>query len=186
VIGGLLVLGFGLSFDNFRTSVALGLLRLGWRRAARVALIFGVWDGLAPVVGILVGGYLSQAIGSIASYVGAVALAAYGVYLILQARRTEVPDEVDERWLVFGLPLPLSLDNVVAGTSLGLAGYSPWIAPPLFGAITALVSFVGLQFGHGISRFVRIRADLLTGITLVVAAVLLWLNLADLGVGDSG
>ncbi len=151
-----------------------------------MALIFGVWDGLAPLVGILAGDYLSDAIGSIASYVGAVVLAAYGVYLIIQARRTEVPDEVDERWLVFGLPLPLSLDNVVAGTSLGLAGYSPWIAPPLFGTITGLVSFVGLQFGHGISRFVRIRADLLTGITLVVAAVLLWFNLADIGVGASG
>ncbi len=55
----------------------------------------------------------------------------------------------------------------------------------LFGTITALVSFVGLQFGHGLSRFVRIRPDLLTGITLVIAAVLLWFNVADIGIGDS-
>jgi hypothetical protein len=32
------------------------------------------------------------------------------------------------------------LDNVAVGASLGLAGYSPWPAPVLFGVITFLMS----------------------------------------------
>jgi manganese efflux pump family protein len=65
----------------------------------------------------------------------------------------------------------LSLDNIVAGTSLGLLGFSPWIAPPLFAATTALMSLAGLQLGRAAAQFIRIRSDLLTGVALVVMAV---------------
>jgi putative Mn2+ efflux pump MntP len=172
MIGSLLILGFTLSLDNFRTAVVLGTIRLSWRRSAQVAVVFGFWDGLAPLVGILVGDYLGEKIGSTADYVGAGALAAYGLFLVIQAWRTPEPDEPDQRWALFGLPVPLSLDNVVAGTSLGLLGFSPWLAPPLFGVITALMTLVGLQLGRAFARFINIRSDLLTGVALLIMAVL--------------
>ena len=80
---------------------------------------------------------------------------------------------MDERWALLGLPLPLSLDNVVAGTSLGLLGFSPWLAAPIFGTITAVMALIGLQLGRLVSSFLRIRSDLLTGVALVVMAVAL-------------
>jgi putative Mn2+ efflux pump MntP len=172
LIGSLLILGFTLSLDNFRTAIVLGAIRLGWRRSAHVALVFGFWDGLAPLVGILVGQYLGQRIGSTADYVAAAALAAYGLFLVVQAWRTPEPEEPDQRWALFGLPVPLSVDNVVAGTSLGLLGFSPWLAPPLFGVMTALMTIVGLQLGRVLARFIHIRSDLLTGVALLVMAVL--------------
>jgi putative Mn2+ efflux pump MntP len=177
VIGNLLILGFALSFDNFRIAIALGALRLRWRHAGQVALAFGFWDAVAPLVGILVGHYSGQTIGSTAEYVGAFALGAYGLYLLLQAGRTAVPEEPEQRWALFGLPLPLSLDNVVAGTSLGLLGFSPWVAAPTFGAITALVSFVGLQLGRAAAHFIRIRSDVLTGVALIAMATVVGLGL---------
>ena len=85
MLGDLLILGFTLSLDNVRTAIALGALRLGWRRSAQVAAVFGLWDGLAPVVGILIGGYTSQKIGETAEYVGAIALGASGLYLVIRA-----------------------------------------------------------------------------------------------------
>jgi manganese efflux pump family protein len=178
MLGNLLILGVTLSLDNFRTAIALGALRLPWRHSAQVALMFGFWDAVAPLVGILGGDYLAQTIGSTADYVGAVVLGAYGLYLIVQACGTAAPEEMDQRWALFGLPLPLSVDNVVAGTSLGLLGYSPWLAPPLFGVITALMTLVGLQLGRAAAQFIRIRSDLLTGVALVIMAVVLGLGLA--------
>ena len=177
MIGDLLILGIALSLDNFRTAIALGGLRLTRRHAVQVALVFGFWDALAPLVGILAGDYLAQTIGSTADYVGAVVLGAYGLYLLVQAWRTAAPDELDQRWALFGLSLPLSVDNVVAGSSLGLLGYSPWVAPPLFGAITALMTFAGLELGRAAAHFVRLRSDLLTGVALVVMAIVLGLGL---------
>ncbi len=174
MIGSLLVLGFTLSLDNFRTAAVLGGLRPGWRRSVQIALMFGFWDGLAPLVGILVGHYLGQRIGSTADTVGAIALAAYGLFLIVQSWRTAEPEELNQQFAMFGLPLPLSVDNIVAGTSLGLLGFSPWLAPPLFGCITVLMSLVGLQLGRVIAYFIHIRSDLLTGVALVIMAVMVW------------
>ena len=179
MIGNLVILGITLGLDNFRTAVALGTLRLSRRHAVQVALVFGFWDMVAPLVGILGGAYFAESFGSAAEYVGAAVLAAYGVYLIVQALRTPAPEEMDHRWGLFGLPLPLSVDNVVAGTSLGLLGYSPWIAPPLFGAITVVMTFVGLELGRVAAGFVRVRADLVSGVALMLMAVVLALGLGE-------
>src|SRR5919199_4712907 len=173
MIGSLLILGFTLSLDNFRTAIALGGLRLGWRRSVEVALVFGLCDGLAPLVGILVGRYWGEAIGETGEYVGAIGLGLYGLFLLIKAWRTEAPEEMERPWAVFGLIIPLSADNIVAGTSLGLLGVSPWLAPLVFGVTTALMAVIGLQLGRAAAHIVRIRPDLLTGIALVVMATVM-------------
>jgi manganese efflux pump family protein len=173
MIGQLLILGLTLSLDNFRTAIVLGGLQLTRRHAVQVALVFGFWDMVAPLVGIIGGAYFAETIGSTAEYVGAAVLAAYGLFLLVQAWRTPEPEELDQRWALFGLPLPLSVDNVVAGTSLGLLGFSPWLAAPIFGAITALMALIGLQLGRAAAGIIRIRSDLLTGVSLVVMATVL-------------
>jgi putative Mn2+ efflux pump MntP len=178
MIGKLLILGITLSLDNFRTAIVLGALRLSRRHAVQVALVFGFWDMMAPLIGILGGDYFAQTIGPAADYVGAAVLGAYGLYLLVQAWRTPEPDELDQRWALFGLPLPLSVDNIVAGTSLGLLGFSPWVAPPVFGAITAVMTFIGLEIGRAAAHFIRIRSDLLTGVALVIMAIVLGVGLA--------
>jgi manganese efflux pump family protein len=173
MVGSLLILGFTLSLDNFRTAIALGGLELSRGRALRVAVMFGFWDGVAPLVGILIGHYWSQAIGSTAEYVGAGALGAYGLYLVIHAWRTAAADDLDQPWALYGLLVPLSADNVVAGTSLGLLGASPWIVAPLFGAITAVMAFIGLRLGSAAAHVIHIRSDLLTGVALVVMATVM-------------
>jgi len=176
MIGSLLVLGFTLSLDNFRTALAFGGLPMGWRRSLEIALMFGFWDGVAPLLGILLGRYTSEAIGSTAEIVGAIALGAYGLFLVVRAWLTPPPEDIDRPWALYGLLVPLSLDNVVAGTSLGLLGYSLWLAPVMFGATTAVVAFVGLRVGRAAASFIRIRPDLLTGAALLIMAVVLGPN----------
>ena len=80
----------------------------------------------------------------------------------------------DLRFATRGLPLPLSVDNVAAGAALGIAGFSPWLAPPLFGTITFFMSVAGHQIGRTAAHFIpRIRTDVLTGIAFVAMAVFL-------------
>ena len=173
MIGSLLILGFTLSLDNFRTAVALGTLRFSWASAVQIAVVFGVCDAVAPLVGILIGLYWSDAIGSTAEYVGAIALGGYGLYLVVRAWRTAAAEEMDRPWAVFGLVVPLSADNVLAGTSLGLLGFSPWLAAPIFGVITAVMALMGLLLGRAAAGVIPIRPDLLAGVSLVVMATVL-------------
>ena len=54
-MGTLLFLGFVLSLDSFRVSLGLGALKLRPARQAQIVLAFGLCDGLAPLVGLLMG-----------------------------------------------------------------------------------------------------------------------------------
>ena len=176
----LLTLGVTLSLDNFRIAIVLGGLKPSLRRSVKTSFIFAVWDGAAPLVGLVIGHYLSERIDSTADMIAAAGLAAYGLFVIIRALVTPEEADPDMRWATRGLPLPLSIDNVAAGASLGLAGYSPWLAPVLFGVITFVMSVAGHQIGRAAANFIpRIRTDLLTGIAFVVMAVLVFTGTYD-------
>ena len=173
----LLSLAFFLSLDNFRTSIILGPLRLRWTRVVMVAAVFGFWDAVAPLIGLLFGNFLAEAIGEIADYIGPATLAIFGTYLLIQAYRhwNNEPDEMEDSWTIFGLPLPLSIDNLVGGAGLGLLGFNPWISALVLGLMTFVLTMVGLLLGRLIARLVRlnVRYELLTGAGLVIQAIVL-------------
>lgn len=178
-----IVLGFVLSLDNFRTSVLLGPLRMRRARMVLLAVNFGLWDGLAPLLGLVIGHYVGDAIGPIADYIGPLALLGYGAYLLVRAWRVPAPaegeEEFEQSWTLFGLPLPLSIDNIVAGTGLGLLGFSPWLPAIIFAVITAIMSLIGLVLGRLafrlVSNRINIRYEIVTGIALVIEALVLFL-----------
>lgn len=177
----LLVLGFTLSLDNFRTSIVLGGLKPTLRQSAKTSLIFGIWDAVAPLFGILIGHYLSTKISHTAEMIAAAGLASYGLWVIVKAIRSPEHADPDMKTARRWLPVPLSIDNVAAGATLGLMGYSPWLAPLLFGLMTFAMSVAGHQVGRTLANFVpRLRTDLLTGIAFVLMA-----GLVVAGVGDA-
>ncbi|MGW0827861.1 manganese efflux pump MntP [Streptomyces sp. NPDC002845] len=168
----LLGLGFVLSLDNFRVSIVLGTVPFSLRRALQIALMFGLWDGLMPLAGLLLGHHVGHAIAPVAAYAGSAALGGYGLYLVVRAvRNPKPPDEIDDPWVtLFGIPLSLSLDNLVGGASLGLLGFAPWVPAMVFGATTAVTSLIGLYIGRFAAGLIRVRPDLLSGVALILAA----------------
>ncbi len=171
---GLLTLAFVLSLDNFRSSIALGTVPFGVRRAVQIAVVFGFWDAIAPLVGGELGHLFGESIGPFADLVGPVLMGAYGLYLLVGAIRKPEPEELDHPWVtLFGMPLSLSVDNLLAGTGLGILGFSPVVPAVTFGVMTAVMSLIGLCLGRAAVRVIPIRADLLSGVSLVTAAVVL-------------
>jgi putative Mn2+ efflux pump MntP len=78
--------------------------------------------------------------------------------------------------MVLGLPLSLSLDNLVAGTSLGMIGFPIAISVIVIGAISALMSWAGLWLGSRALDLIKPRSEMLAGVALVVVAVALALE----------
>jgi len=171
---GLLALAFVLSLDNFRSAIVLGTVPFSLRRAGQIALVFGFWDTIAPLVGGELGHVFGDSIGPFAEYVGPCLMGAYGLYLLIGAIREPERDEVDHPWVtLFGMPLSLSVDNLLAGTGLGLLGFSPVVPAVVFGVMTVVLSFIGLCLGRAAVQVIPIRSDLLSGVSLVAAAVVL-------------
>jgi putative Mn2+ efflux pump MntP len=142
------ILGVTLALDNFRASIALGPLPMRLGRAVHVAVMFGVWDGLAPLVGGMLGKFLCEAIEPLADYIGPAVMGVYGLYLLVRSVRSSAPEELDHPWTLFGIPLSLRVDNLIAGTSLGMLGVSPWLAAVIFASLTTVLSFAGLWIGE--------------------------------------
>lgn len=174
---GLLTLGFVLSLDNFRSSLVLGGLKPSFGQSVKTSAIFGIWDGVAPLVGMLIGHLLSDKLDNTSDKIAMIGLGAYGLFLIVRTFVSPDRADPDLKWARFGLPIPLSVDNIAGGAALGLAGYSPWLAPLLFGCMTFVMSLAGHQIGRTVAHFVnfipKINTDLLTGACFALMAVLI-------------
>jgi putative Mn2+ efflux pump MntP len=177
IMATLIVLGFVLSFDSFRASLGLGALKMRPVKQAQIVFAFGLCDGFAPLVGLLVGKSLVNYIGVWIEYFGPLVLLLYGVYVIYLSRQY-AGKEAEETgdWMVLGLPLSLSLDNLVAGTSLGMIGFPIVISVLVIGAMSALMSFAGLLLGKTAVNLIKPGSELLAGVALVVIAMTLALE----------
>jgi putative Mn2+ efflux pump MntP len=174
---GLLTLGFVLSLDNFRSSIVLGGLKPTLLQSVKTSAIFGLWDGIAPLAGLLIGRVLSDQLDNTADTVAMIGLGMYGVFLIIRAVVSPQRADPDLKWARWGLPIPLSIDNIAAGAALAFAGYTPWLAPALFGVATFVMSVAGHQIGRTVAHFVdfipKINTDLLVGACFTIMAVLM-------------
>ena len=168
----LLLLGFALSLDSFRVSLGLGTLKLSRLRQLQIVIAFGVCDALAPLIGLLIGKSLLEFIGPWVEHLGPLLLCAYGVYVIYIAQRYAGKEAGDaDRWMVLGLPLSLSLDNLVAGTTLGMVGFPLLLSVAIIGAMSALFAFVGLKLGTTAVKLLPVRAELISGVVLIFIAL---------------
>src|SRR5215217_993796 len=156
----LLLLGFALSLDSFRVSLGLGTLKLSRLRQFQIVIAFGVCDAIAPLIGLLIGKSLLEFIGPWVEHLGPLLLCAYGVYVVYIARRCAGSETGEaDRWMVLGLPLSLSLDNLVAGTTLGMIGFPLVVSVTIIGAMSALLSLAGLHLGSKAVNLLRFRAE---------------------------
>lgn len=168
----LLLLGFALSLDSFRASLGLGTLRLSRWRQLQIVIAFGVCDALAPLVGLVIGKSLLAYVGPWVEHLGPLLLCAYGVYVIYVAQRYTGAEARDtDHWMVLGLPLSLSLDNLVAGTTLGMVGFPLLLSVVIIGAMSSLLSFAGLRLGKTAVKLVPSRTELIGGVVLIVVAL---------------
>jgi putative Mn2+ efflux pump MntP len=168
----LLLLGFALSLDSFRGSLGLGALRLRPLRQLQIVIAFGLCDALAPLIGLLIGRSLLTHIGPWIEYLGPALLCAYGVYVIYIAQRYAGREGGDaDRWMVLGLPLSLSLDNLVAGTTLGMVGFPLVLSIVVIGVMSALMSLAGLLLGRMAVNLLKVRTEFIGGMVLIIIAI---------------
>jgi putative Mn2+ efflux pump MntP len=157
--------------DNFQVACGLGMLPM--RRAKRWALgaSFGFSEAIMSLAGLLAGSYLSIHFLGAASLAGAIILLASGcliIYLALNDRDLE--QLAGNKWVIFGLPLSLSLDNLVAGAGLGANGYPVMLCTALIGLICTAMSLAGLFLGERVRNLLPRRAGALAGVWLVLIA----------------
>ena len=165
-----ILLGLALGLDSFRASLAMGASGLGVDRAWRVALAFGVCDGVAPLVGLALGRGTAVYVASWSEWVAPALLIGSGAYVLFK-RLEDEQGPAEGGWAILGMPLCLSLDNLVAGVGLGTLGPPVVPSAAIIGALSGGMSLLGLALGRLGRLSLPARVERLSGLLLVIMGV---------------
>jgi len=162
-----------LGLDSFAVAAAVGAMQVTtvWQRL-RISLVFVVFEGGMPLIGLGLGTALARGIGQVAGYLAGAAVIAIGAWMLL----AEDKDEQDKagrlaasRGLaLIALGVSISLDELAIGFTIGLA-HLPVTAVIVAIALQAFIAAqLGLAIGARIGERSRERAEQVAGIALIL------------------
>jgi putative Mn2+ efflux pump MntP len=177
----LMIFGLLAGLDNLQVSASLALLPLARRRLHLLAAAFCAGEIGGALLGLLLGRALLDAIAPVAEWLAPAAMLFCGVIVLWLALRrgdADLARFANRRALLLGLPLSLSLDNVIAGAGIGVAGYPLLQSALIVGSLSAALACAGLYAGGWLRRFLPDRIELAVGAYLSVLAIRgFWLEL---------
>jgi putative Mn2+ efflux pump MntP len=174
----LLLVAAALGLSNFAASVGIGVAGVDRGTRPRVGIVFGLFETGMPVLGLLLGHGLAHALGPAARWIGSGLLIATGLYALVQAvsqhragdARAEAGPPTGQL-LITGIAL--SIDNLAVGFALGTYHVSLAVAAIVIGAVSVLMSLVGLELGSRLGARTGERGELVGGLVLIGVGVAL-------------
>lgn len=169
------LIGIGLSMDAFAVSVCkgLGMHRVNYAHALVIALFFGVFQGLMPVIGWLVGSAFAAYVTAVDHWIAFALLAFVGGKMLWDAFYDEEGEEdetttqkLDLREL-FMLAIATSIDALAVGISFSFLQIDIAAAALIIGCTTFVLSLVGVVVGSRFGARFEKPSQIAGGIVLI-------------------
>ncbi len=182
------LLAVGLAMDCFTISIASGIILRRWqvRTILRITVLFGLFQGLMPLIGWLVTRYVSGVIESFDHWIAFSLLAFLGGKMIVEGAKEQKEHCFDPSKLLVVLTLAVatSIDALAVGISFTCMGLSDWnfILYPIavIAFVSSLFSLVGYAIGVSIGKRFRFPAEFVGGIILIaIGCRVLWEHLVQ-------
>jgi putative Mn2+ efflux pump MntP len=162
-----------LGLDSYAVAAAIGASQVTTvRQRLRISVVFVLFEGGMPLIGLGLGSALARGIGQAASYLAGAAVIAIGAWMLLTGDGDE--DEKASRipasrgLALIALGLSISLDELAIGFTIGLT-HLPVTAVIVAIALQALIAVqVGLATGAQIGERWRERAERVAAIALIL------------------
>lgn len=174
----LFLIGVGLSMDAFAVSVCKGLNmreKLNMKHAAVIALFFGGFQALMPVIGYFLGVNFEKYITSFDHWIAFVLLAFIGGKMVFDAiKEWNSPDEAEENGdkldikELFMLAVATSIDALAVGITFAFLNTGIWSAITIIGITTFALSIIGVVIGNKFGGKYKTKAELAGGIILIL------------------
>ena len=180
------VIGIGLAMDAFAVAVTSGitLKRMRLRHAMRIALFFGAFQAVMPLLGWLFGQVFRHFIRSFDHWVAFILLAFIGGKMIYEASKPH-----DERnaadplnvYVLFTLAIATSIDALAVGITFSFLDVDIWQAIAVIGVITFALSLAGTQIGKSVGHLFENRVEILGGLILIGIGLKIFIHHQFLG-----
>ena len=175
----LFLIGVGLSMDAFAVAVCQGLCmpKLNLRQGGVIALYFGGFQALMPLIGWFLGSQFAGYIQSFDHWVAFVLLALIGGNMVREALSPEeeetscaVNSKLDHKKL-FMMAVATSIDALAIGVAFAFMDVLILPVVSLIGCTTFCLSLVGVVVGNFFGSRYKKRAELTGGIILILLGV---------------
>lgn len=176
------LLAVGLSMDAFAVAICKGLAmkKITIKQAAIVGAWFGIFQGLMPALGFLLGTTFASFVVVVADWIAFVLLSLIGGNMIKEALSKE-EEEADASLsfkTMFLLAIATSIDAFAVGVSFAFMGIGSLIVPAVLfiGVITFALSMVGVKVGNVFGTKYKSKAEFAGGIILILLGVKIMLE----------
>jgi putative Mn2+ efflux pump MntP len=166
------LVALGVSADAFAVSLGKGLTmtRVDLRRALALAVTFGLFQAVMPVLGWLLGSAFAASIAAVDHWIAFALLALIGGKMLWEAFRGG--DEGEDRGLglreLLVLGLATSIDALAVGISFAFLDISIVAAVVTIGLTTFALAFAGVVLGHRVGRRFSAVAEVAGGVILIL------------------
>ena len=181
------LIGVGLSMDAFAVAVCKGLnmRKVNKLHCLIIALFFGGFQALMPLVGWALGRQFEQYITSVDHWIAFALLAFLGGKMIFEALKKEEDDEVrrDDKLDIkelFLMAVATSIDALAVGITFAFLNVNIFQAITVIGCTTFVLACVGVFIGNIFGSKYKSKAELLGGVILILIGVKILLEHLEL------
>lgn len=167
----ILLLAVGLAMDAFSVSITRGLsMRCDIKHALTIALFFGGFQALMPVLGWASGRQLASFMSQWAPWVAFILLFLIGAKMIYESFQHPDEEEVcgilSLRELLF-LSVATSIDAFAVGVTFAFLNISLLQPIIIIGVVTFLLSLVGVYIGKQVGHLFESKMEIVGGVILI-------------------
>lgn len=167
----IILIGIGLAMDAFAVSVCKGLSmkKMNWKNTTIIALYFGGFQALMPVIGFLLGIGFESKIKSFDHWIAFALLSFIGINMIKEAygEKEDADDKVDFKTMVV-LAIATSIDALAVGVTFAFLDVNIIFAVTIIGIITFILSIFGVKIGNVFGDKYERKAETVGGIILIL------------------
>lgn len=168
------IIAVGLSMDAFAVSISKGLaLRaFRWKQALCVALCFGLFQGLMPVIGYVIGIQFSAMIQEWDHWIGFILLGLIGVNMIREGMSGDEESKPIKHFIslkrLITLSIATSIDALAIGVSFAFLSVNLLYAVLTISLTTFVISLIGVKSGHFLGQKFKSKAEIFGGVVLIL------------------
>ena len=172
----LFALASALAMDAFAVSITQGLSSQKFiiKRALIIALTFGLFQMLMPLLGYLLGSQLAGVVSNIDHFVAFVLLSIIGMKMIIDGVKAKTDEVVCQRKEEFKivslitLGIATSIDAFAVGITFAFLKVKLIVPLLMIGIVTFVLSFFGVKMGCTIGYKYKNKAEIFGGIVLIL------------------
>jgi len=172
----ILVIAVGLAMDAFAVSIVTGSLYKEFkvRHALRMALFFGGFQAIMPVIGFLAGLGLQGYIAPYDHWVAFALLCLVGgkmIYESFQIEAAEKDRNPADLFVLLVLSFATSIDALAVGITLSLLKAPIALAVTIIGVVTFVLSYGGVALGKRFGHLFESKIEIVGGFILIAIGV---------------